>query len=94
MKHVTIAAVAMLSVGAVSAAPFGFQQQVGSSELDPRIWEGPESATWSFTANDLVPSEFALYERVDVEGSAKFAYAGGIVPGVSSGLSSYQQIMQ
>ena len=94
MKNVTIAALIVLSAGAASAAPFSYQQQVGSSELDPGIWDGPALTAQPFVASNLNPSEFALYESVDIEGSAQFAYAGQITPSVGSDTSNYEQIME
>lgn len=94
MQHITIAALIVLSAGAVSAEPFGYQQQVGSSELDPGIWEGPALSVGSFVASNLNPSEFALYESEDIDGSARFAYVGQIVPNDATGISNYEQIME
>jgi hypothetical protein len=93
MKYVTIAALIVLSAGAASAAPFGYQQQVGSSELDPGIWEGPAVTAGPFTASNFNPSLFALYESVDIAGSAEFEYTGQIVPSITSGTSGYEQFM-
>jgi len=93
MKQFTIAAVIVLSAGAASAEPFDFQQQTGSSELDPSIWEGTAVSVQPFTASNLNPSEFALYESVDIEGSAEFAYTGHTVPSAVSATSGYEQLM-
>jgi len=94
MKHVTIAAIIVLSAGAASATPFGYQQQVGSSELDPSIREGLAATAGPFTASNLNPSQFALYESVDIDGSGEFAYVGQIVPSSAASVSSgYEQLM-
>jgi hypothetical protein len=93
MKHVTITALIVLSAGAASAAPFGYQQQVGGSELDPSIWEGPAVTAGPFKASNFNPSLFALYESVDIDGSAEFVYTGQIVPGITSVTSGYEQFM-
>ena len=93
MKHVTIAALIVLSTGAASASPFSYQQQIGSSELDPSIWEGPAVAAQPFAASNFTSSQFALYESVDIEGSAEFAYTGHMVPSAVSAPSSYEQVM-
>ncbi len=94
MKHVTIAALIVLSAGAASAAPFGYQQQVGSSELDPGIWEGTAATAASFTSSSLTPSLFVLFPSADIDGSAEFAYVGQIVPSSAvSVTSSYEQAM-
>ena len=94
MKHVTIAALIVLSAGAASAAPFGYQQQVASSELDPSIWEGLAVTAGPFTASNFDPSLFALYESVDIDGSAEFAYVGQIVPSSAASVSSgYEQLL-
>ena len=93
MKHVTIAALIVLSAGAASAAPFGYQQQVESSELDPGIWEEPAVTSGPFTARNFTPSQFVLYESEDIEGSAEFAYTGHITPGAVSATSGYEQLM-
>lgn len=94
MKHITIAALIVLSTSAASAAPFGFQQQVGSSELDPSIWEGPALNVQAFAASDFNPSIFALYESIDIDGSAEFAYKGRMTPAGPSVTSNYEQIMK
>ena len=93
MKQFTIAALIVLSAGAASAAPFGYQQQLGSSELDPSIWEGPAATAQPFTASNPAPSQFTLYEGMDIDGSADFAYVGQIVPSVGSGTSGYDHFM-
>jgi hypothetical protein len=92
MKHLTIAALVALSTSAAFAAPFSYQQQVGSV-LDPSIQEGPALTAQLFAVSNLNPSEFKLFEGVDIDGSALFAYEGQVVPSVSSGPSSYEQIM-
>lgn len=94
MKHVTIAALIALSAGAASAAPFGYHQQVGSSELDPGIWEGPAVTAQPFAVSNFTPSVSALYESVDIDGSAEFAYAGRKAPGGPSIASNYEQVMK
>jgi hypothetical protein len=93
MKQFTIAALIVLSSGAASAESFGFQQQIGSSELDPGIWEGAAVTVQPFTASNLNPSEFALYENEDIEGSTDFAYTGHRVPSAVSATSGYEQFM-
>ena len=93
MKHVAIAALIVLSTGAASAAPFSYQQQIGSSELDSSIWEGPAVAAQSLAASNFTPSEFALYESVDIDGSAEFAYTGHMTPSAAPAPSSYEQLM-
>ena len=94
MKHLTIAALIALSTSAAFAAPFSYQQQVGSSELDPSIQDGPALTAQPFTVSNVTPSEYRLFEGVDIDGSALFAYAGQVVPSASSGPSSYEQIME
>ena len=94
MQHITIAALIVLSAGAVCAEPFGYQQQAGSSELDPGIWEGPVLTIRPFVASNITPSEFALYASEDIDGSARFAYVGQIVPSADTGISSYEQTME
>jgi hypothetical protein len=93
MKRITIAALIVLSAGAASAAPFGYQQQVESSELDPGIWEEPAVTSGPFTASNFTPSQFVLYESVDIEGSAEFAYMGQMVPSAVSATSGYEQLI-
>jgi hypothetical protein len=94
MKYTTIAAVILLSTGAVSAAPFGYQQQVGSSELDPSIWEGPAVTAQSSTASNFTLPEIGFYEKLDIDGGALFAYQGENMPSVFSGSSNYEQVME
>jgi hypothetical protein len=65
MKHITTAALIMLSVGVASAAPFGNQQQVGSDELDPSNREGPAMTAQPFAAS--VSLETSNYEDVMTE---------------------------
>ncbi|MGB5742076.1 MAG: hypothetical protein WBM65_06615 [Sedimenticolaceae bacterium] len=93
MKHLTIAALIVLSAGAASAAPFGYQQQVGSSELDPSIWEGTAATARTLTSSSLSPSLFVPYPGVDIDGSAEFAHMGQIVPGGASVTSGCEQAM-
>ena len=93
MKQFTIAALIVLSAGAASASPFGYQQQVGSSEFDPRISERPAVAATPFAASNFNPSLLALYENVDIDGSAELEYTGHIVPSINPVPSGYEQFM-
>lgn len=93
MKHLTIAALIALSSSAAFAAPFSYEQQVGSSELDPSIQDAPALTAQPFTVSNLTPSVFTLDGGVDIDGGAEFVYLGQIVPSVFSGPSSYEQIM-
>lgn len=94
MKHFTIATLIVLSTSAASAAPFGFQQQVDSSELDPSIWEGSTLNVQPFAASDFNPSLFVLYESIDIDGSAEFAYKGRMPPAGPLVTSNYEQVMK
>jgi hypothetical protein len=93
MKHLPIAALIALSTSAAFAAPFSYQQQVGSSELDPSIWDAPALTAQPFTVSNLIPSVFTSYWGVDIDGSPEFAYVGEIVPSVFAGNDNYKQVM-
>ena len=90
MKHLTIATAIALSSSLAVAAPHGFQAQIGSSELDPSIWEGPELPVRSFEPSSTKPSLVALYESVDVDGSLPFHHVGTIEPSGPSRISLYE----
>jgi hypothetical protein len=93
MNHLAIAALIVLSTGAASAEPFAYQQQVGSSELDPSLWEGPALSAQPLATSDLTTTEFAMYRGVDIYGSAVFAHVGRVVPSVVTATDNYEQVM-
>lgn len=90
MKNIAIATAIILSSSVALAEPHGYQLQVGSSELDPSIWDGPGHAPQPRTGQHFEPSLTAFYEEVDVEGSAAFAYVGSVEKSGPSRISLYE----
>ena len=90
MKQITITALIALSSSLAVAAPHEFQVQIGSSELDPSIWEGPEPVTTSFKPSHFTPSLIALYESVDIDGSKPFPFKGAVEKSGPTRISLYE----
>lgn len=90
MKNIAIVTVIALSTSVAFAEPHGYQLQVGSSELDPSIWEGPGQVSKRKTGTDFKPSLTAFYETVDVEGSTDFEYVGTVEKSGPSRISLYE----
>jgi hypothetical protein len=86
-----IAALIVLSAGTASAAPFGYQQQIESSELDPNVWEGPALMAQALADAGPSTSGLALYESTNYDGVTDFAYVGDTVPSISSDVSGYDR---
>lgn len=90
MKNIAIVTAIALSSSIAIAEPHAYQQQVGSSELDPSISEGPGSITKREGSSDFTPSLIVFYENVDVDGSAEFAFVGNIEESGPSRISLYE----
>ena len=90
MKNIAIATAIVLSSSIAVAEPHGYQLQVGSSELDPSIWDGPGQVSQPKSGSDFKPSLTAFYETVDVEGSADFAFTGTVEESGPSRISLYE----
>ena len=56
-KATTLALLFGLAAGGAYAAPHGFQQQIGASELDPSIWDGGKITVNAPTAPDFTPAQ-------------------------------------
>lgn len=90
MNKIAIATAIALSSSVALAEPHDYQLQVGSSELDPSIWDGPGHVSQPQRGRDFKPSLTAFYETVDVEGSAEFAYVGNVQKSGPSRISLYE----
>jgi hypothetical protein len=90
MKRIITATLISLAAGFAAAAPHGFQSQIGASELDPSIWEGPTLAARPFASSSFTPSVTSLYRNANVDGIAPSAYQGSIVPSGPTRISLYE----
>lgn len=86
MKNITIATALALSSSLALAAPHDYQVQVGSSELDPSIWEGPELPVRAFKP-DLRPT---YYEQLSAALDPPFTRVGSIEPTGPTRISLYE----
>lgn len=78
MKKTLIAGVLAMASSVVGAAPFAFQTQIGSSELDPSIWDGPAMTFPTGTPSGTRSSLEVLYASHDIDGAGEFPFAGSI----------------
>ena len=90
MKHFALMNAIALSCGVAVAAPHDYQLQIGSSELDPGIWDGPETTWQSVERSRRVDSRTALYRSADVDGDQPFHFVGRIVPSGPTRISLYE----
>ncbi|MGB5201448.1 MAG: hypothetical protein WBN68_18975 [Sedimenticolaceae bacterium] len=90
MKNIAIATAIALSSGVAFAAPHNYQLQVGSSELDPSIWEGPELVVKDFEPSKFKDSLAAVYELSDLDEGQPFPFVGTIVPSGPTRISLYE----
>lgn len=90
MKYTVIASAIALSCSFAFAEPHGYQLQVGSSELDPGIWEGSQPAWQTVTSRSLKDSRTDWYETANIDGSQPFHFVGSIVPSGASRISLYE----
>jgi hypothetical protein len=90
MKKQAMISVIALTCGTAFAAPHGYQLQVGSSELDPHIWEGPALEQRTVKSASFVDSRTALYEQADVDGDGPFHRTREVVPSGPSRISLYE----
>lgn len=80
MKHFALLNAITLSCGVALAAPHDYQLQIGSSELDPSIWEGAEPTWQAVERSRRMDSRSALYRSANVDGDQPFHFVGRIVP--------------
>jgi hypothetical protein len=90
MKKALIAGLFAMAAGASGAAPHGFQLQIGSSELDPSIWEGPDFSFAPVIASDFTPSVDVLFSKYQVDGAGDLDFTGSIEPSGPSRISLYE----
>lgn len=90
MKYAHIFAAVMLASGLANAAPHDYQRQVGSSELDPSIWEGPGQPPAARPAMPFKSSIEFVYEWVDADGRKPLPFVGNIVPSGPMRISLYE----
>ena len=90
MKNIAIATAIVLSSSVAFAAPHDYQLQVGSSELDPSISEGPEIVVKNFEPSQFKDSLAAVYELADLDGRQPFPFVGTIVPSGPTRISLYE----
>ncbi len=90
MKYTLFASAIALSCSFAIAEPHGYQLQVGSSELDPSIWEGPELAFEPVKARSRKDSRSDWFETANVDGDRSFHFVGTIVPSGPTRISLYE----
>lgn len=90
MKYTVIASAIALSCSFAFAEPHGYQLQVGSSELDPSIWEGPEPTRQTVTSRSLKDSRTDWYQTANIDGNQPFHFVGSIVPSGATRISLYE----
>lgn len=90
MQRIVISAFLALSAGLAAAAPQDFELQIGTSELDPSIWEGPEFQVRNFQPSHFVPSVIALYEEAKIDGAGLNEFEGSITPSGPTRISLYE----
>ncbi|MGB5451607.1 MAG: hypothetical protein WBM58_01635 [Sedimenticolaceae bacterium] len=89
MKHLIIAGMLALSTSAVSAQPFDYELQIGSTEYDYRV--GTEGMTFAtVTPSDGMSSLSALMLSANVDGIAPNDFRGTIVKSGPSRISLYE----
>ena len=90
MNRYIIAGVVLMSSQISLAEPFAFQKAVGSSELDPSIWDGPGEVVKHGAPSSFEDSRTALYRMADVDGVEPFAFEGEIEPSGPVRISLYE----
>jgi hypothetical protein len=90
MKKALLAGLIAMTTGASYAAPHGFQQQIGASELDPSIWDGPVISFTPVTRSDLTPSVDVLYASHNIDGAGDLDFTGSIAPSGPTRISLYE----
>ena len=90
MKNIAIATAIILSSSVALAEPHGYQLQVGSSELDPSIWDGPGHAPEPQSGPDFKPSLVSVYEEFNLDGSAPFSRESEVKKSGPSRISLYE----
>ena len=90
MNRYIIAGMVLMSSQISLAEPFAFQKAIGSSELDPSIWEGPSEIVKRGAPSDFKDSLTAVYELADLDGGNPFAHKGTIEPSGPTRVSLYE----
>lgn len=90
MKRI-IASTALILAGSIAhAAPLGYQAQIGTSELDPSIWEGPGDVVKAKPSRDFEPSLVVIYKHANVDGNAAFQRKDAVEVSGPSRISLYE----
>ncbi|MDJ0740071.1 MAG: hypothetical protein QNJ91_10155 [Gammaproteobacteria bacterium] len=90
MKTQIIAAIVAIGSQAALAEPFAFQKAVGSSELDPSIWEGPGEVVQRGEPREFVDALEAVYKATNLDGRQPFEFVGTITPSGPTRISLYE----
>jgi len=90
MKNEIVAGVLLVASGVVVAAPFEYQKQIGSSELDPSIWEGGAMTFAAVSPSSTKSSLEVLYVTNNIDGAGEFPFNGEVVPSGPSRISLYE----
>jgi len=90
MKRDLIASIVMMSSQLAVAEPFAFQKAVGSSELDPSIWDGPGEVVKRGAPGNFEDSLAAVYKVTNLDGRNAFHHEGGIKPSGPVRISLYE----
>ena len=90
MKKEIVAGVLLVASGVVGAAPFEYQKQIGSSELDPSIWEGGAMTFSAVLPSSTKSSLEVLYVTNNINGAGEFPFNGEVVPSGPSRISLYE----
>ena len=90
MKRYMIATAVLLSSQLSLAEPFAFQKAIGSSELDPSIWEGPGEVVKRGGPSNFIDSRTAMFDSANVDGDQPFAVDGPNQPSGPVRISLYE----
>lgn len=90
MKRYIIATIVAMSSQFALAEPFEFQKVVGSSELDPSIWEGPGHVVKRGGPSNFEDSLAAVYAATNLDGRQPFAFVGKIERSGPTRISLYE----
>lgn len=90
MKLHILAALVAVSSQAALGEPFDFQKNIGSSELDPSIWDGPGTVVKRSGSVGFADSRAAIYAAANVDGDQPFHFEGTIEPSGPTRISLYE----
>jgi hypothetical protein len=90
MKKTLFAALVAMTTSASYAAPHAFQLQIGASELDPGIWQGPVLYFAPVTPGAFTPSVEVLYATHNVDGAGHSDFSGSVEPRGPGRISLYE----